>query len=194
MSYDYSDNFVFLNLAKSNLSNLPTQKSVYFTIQPPVAEFENNDVFLDPWFYRNGVFGNFDSVVGRGASGIVLSGDWFGSKAAFKFVEIGSQRVPDSRQLTDSLKLLNEKLLEMTTIQAIEGSKIVKFYGHYRLVSSVLQQPSSSIGNNFTLTTIHILLLFLESKLENSKNLRGHLLNLKRMKTWILKLKTFSMI
>ena len=124
------DEFTFWNLAKSNLSKLPKKKSVYFTIRPLVAEFEDNDDFLDPWFYRTGVFGTFDSVIGKGASATVLSGDWFGKRAAFKFVEIGVQKY--QHRIVDSLKVLNNNLSEMTSIQATEGSKILSFYGHYR--------------------------------------------------------------
>ena len=118
-----------LNLAKSNLSNLPSQKSVYFTVRPHVVKFEDEDDFLDPWFYRTGVFGTFDSVIGHGASGIVLRGDWFGRKAAFKFVDVGTQYDPEHHS---TLKTLNEKLLEITSIQEAEGRGILPFYGHYR--------------------------------------------------------------
>ena len=128
------DEFGKHDLAKSNLSNLPSKKSIYFTIRPLVAEFKQKGQldFSDPWFYRTGVFGTFDSVIGRGASGIVLSADWFGKKAAFKFVEIGPQKRPDSGLVKDGLKDLDQKISEMTSIQATEGSKIVSFYGHYR--------------------------------------------------------------
>ena len=57
----------------------------------------------------------FDSFVGQGSSGVVLSGKWFGKKAAFKFIEIGMKN-----------------WLELTSIQAAKGSKILEFYGHYR--------------------------------------------------------------
>ena len=119
-------------LAKSSLSNLPTKKSVFFAIRPFFGDGKNNTDFCDPWFYRTGVFGTFDSVIGQGAQGIVLSGDWFGRKAAFKFVEIGTQKMPDSKDLKDSMKMLNEKLSEMTSIQSTEGSKVLSFFGHYR--------------------------------------------------------------
>ena len=59
----YTNNY----LAESNLSNLPTKKSVYFTIRPLVGEFKDKPDFFDPWFYRNDVFGIFDSVIGQGA-------------------------------------------------------------------------------------------------------------------------------
>ena len=115
----------------SNLQNLPTTKSVYFLTRP----LEGNDLakadFCDPWFYRNGVFdGKFESAIGQGASGKVISGEWYGKKAAFKFVEIGYQKL--QIMVEDGLKTLDEKLSEMTSIQATKGSKIVQFYGHYR--------------------------------------------------------------
>ena len=47
-----------------------------------------------------------------------------------KFVKIGSQTYQTI--VRDSLKTLDEKLSEMTSIQSTVGSKIVKFYGHYR--------------------------------------------------------------
>ena len=87
--------------------------------------------FPDPWFYKTGVFdGKFDDVIGQGASGIVLKGEWFGRKAAFKFVEIGSQKYQERSDV--ALKSLNEKLTEMISIQSTAGSKIISFYGHYR--------------------------------------------------------------
>ena len=88
--------------------------------------------FPDPWFYKTGVLGEFNSVVGKGASGIVLSGNWFGMKAAFKFVEIGAEKLPESNKVEDGLKSFNKKLSEMTSIKDTSGSKIVSFYGHYR--------------------------------------------------------------
>ena len=113
------------------LSNLPTKKSIFFTTRPLPDEFEKKNDFPDPWFYRTGVFdGKFSSAVGQGASGVVLSGEWYGKKAAFKFVEVGNQ--VDQSYAIDSLKTLNEKLSEMTSISALAGSKIVSFYGHYR--------------------------------------------------------------
>ena len=115
----------------SNLSNLPTEKSVYFVTRPLVDNDVTNNDFCDPWFYRNGVFdGKFDSAIGQGASGRVVSGEWYGKKAAFKFVEMQNQEF--EKKAADALKVLDDKLSEMTSIQATKGSKIVKFYGHYR--------------------------------------------------------------
>ena len=111
-----------------SLSNLPTQKSVYFITRPLV---ESNPDFDDPWFYKTGVFnGKFDSLIGQGASASVISGEWAGKKAAFKFVEVGIQKYQEDAG--DVLKTLNDKLSEMTSIQATKGSKIISFFGHYR--------------------------------------------------------------
>ena len=113
------------------LSNLPSQKSIYFTTRPLPDEFKQQNVFPDPWFYKTGVFnGKFNSVIGQGAAGTVVSGEWFGKPAAFKFVEIGAQK--EQKTIKDSLKTLDEKLSEMISIQSAVGSKIVSFYGHYR--------------------------------------------------------------
>ena len=127
VDYAGSTGFDISNLGR--LSNLPSQKSVYFTTRPFEGEFEGKTNFPDPWFYRTGVFdGKLNSVIGQGASGTVLSGDWFGKKAAFKFVEIGAQKFQEK----NSLRNLDEKLSEMISIQSTRGSKIVSFYGHYR--------------------------------------------------------------
>ena len=114
-----------------HLSNLPTQKSVFFTTRPLPDVFRHQNEFEDPWLYRSGVFkGKFKSVIDQGASGIVLKGEWFGMKAAFKFVEIGVQKVSNS--VEEGLKTLDQKLSEMISLQSTSGSKIVSFYGHYR--------------------------------------------------------------
>ena len=115
----------------SNLSNLPTQKSIFFTTRPLPDEFKEQSVFPDPWFYETGVFdGKFVRVIGNGAAGTVVEGEWFGQRAAFKFVDIGNQRKSDT--MRDGLKSLDKKLSELTAIQATKGSKIVSLYGHYR--------------------------------------------------------------
>ena len=38
------------------LSNLPSQKSIYFTTSRLPDKFKEQNEFLDPWFYRTGVF------------------------------------------------------------------------------------------------------------------------------------------
>ena len=128
---DDCDAFTSWNLEGSNLSNLPTKKSIYFTIRPLPDDFKDKGDFLAPWFYQTGFYGNCDTVIGQGASGVVLSGDWFQKKAAFKFVEIGKQKMLGS--LTeDHLKAMDQNLSEMTWNQSTKGSKIISFYGHYR--------------------------------------------------------------
>ena len=119
------------DLDEENLKNLPEQKSIFFITRPLDSNDESKAGFLDPWFYRTGVFGGkFVKIIGRGASGTVISGEWYGKKAAFKFVEVGTQKF--QKDVIDSLKSLDDKLSEMTSIQATKGSKIVQFYGHYR--------------------------------------------------------------
>ena len=128
---DYQGQTHFKTRNLGFLSNLPCQKSVYFTTRSLPDQFKEESKFPDPWFYRTGVFnGKFVSVVGQGAAGIVISGEWFGKKAAFKFVEIGAQKFQQT--VPDTLKNLDRKLSEMTSIQSTAGSKIVAFYGHYR--------------------------------------------------------------
>ena len=113
-----------------NFGNLPTQRSVYFSTRTLVGTDGSKSDFFNPWFYRTGVFdGKFKSVVGQGTSGKVISGEWYGKKAAFKFVEVDSQN--DQRKLKD-LKTLNEKLSEMSSLEATKCSKIASFFGHYR--------------------------------------------------------------
>ena len=104
-----------------------------FTSQPDRfrASSKKKSEFQDPWFYETGVFdGKFSSIIGQGAAGTVISGEWFGKKAAFKFVQIGTQKFEE--QSHDALRCLNEKLSEMISIQSTFGSRIVSFYGHYR--------------------------------------------------------------
>ena len=126
---NYNGNLAYLD--EENLKNLPEQKSVFFITRPLDSNDESKADFLDPWFYRTGVFdGKFVKIIGRGASGTVISGEWYGKKAAFKFVEVGTQKF--QKDVIDSLKSLDDKLSEMTSIQATNGSKIVQFYGHYR--------------------------------------------------------------
>ena len=129
VTYGGNTQFDMANL--DYLSNLPSQKSVYFTTRPLLDEHKEQNEFQRPWFYKTGVFnGKFDCAIGKGAAGTVIRGAWFGKKAAFKFVEIRNQKLPDF--VEDGLKTLDEKLSEMTSIQSTVGSKIVSFYGHYR--------------------------------------------------------------
>ena len=127
----YDGTTQFENNKLDHLSNLPTETSIFFTTRPFPDEFEEKNDFLDPWFYLTGVFdGEFHSVVGQGASGIVLNGVWYEKKAAFKFVEVGTQTFQDSTE--DAIKSLDGKLSEMIAITELMGSKIISFYGHYR--------------------------------------------------------------
>ena len=128
---DYTGVTQFDSFNLDYLSNLPTQKSVYFTTRQLDDEFEAKPDFLNPWFYQTGIFdGEFNSVIGQGATGTVIRGKWCGKKAAFKFVKIENQK--SQKDISDTVKSLNEKLSEMASIQATKGSKIISFYGHYR--------------------------------------------------------------
>ena len=116
-----------------NLPNLPDQRSVYFTIRPIFGDARQRNDFQAPWFYQTGVFNGYcQSLIGKGASGTVLRGEWYGKNAAFKFVEVKDQKWQVTTE--KALKTLDETLSEMITIQATKGSKIVSLYGHYRLV------------------------------------------------------------
>ena len=114
-----------------HLSNLPRQKSIYFTTRPLRDDFKQQNEFQDPWFYKTGIFDEkFSSVIGRGAAGTFVCGEWFGKPAAFKFNNIGSLKYPIF--IKDCLKTLDEKLSKMISIQSVVSSKFVSFYGHYR--------------------------------------------------------------
>ena len=134
VSYDGRTSYRIFSL--DHLSNLPSQKSVYFSTRPFPDDFKQQNEFPDPWFYKTGVFdGKCDSLIGQGAAGTVISGEWFGKKAAFKFVEIKFVDIgieESTKNMTDNLHRLDKKLSEMISIQSTVGSKIVSFYGHYR--------------------------------------------------------------
>ena len=128
---DYYGNTCFEINNLGHLSNLPTKKSIFFKTLPFPVELEDKADFPEPWFYRTGVFdGKFRSVIGQGSSGMVIKGEWYGKKAAFKFVEVGNQTF--QKYTGDAIKSLEEKLSEMITISALVGTKIVSFYGHFR--------------------------------------------------------------
>ena len=55
---------------------------------------------------------------------------WHGEEAAFKFVPVKAQQALES--VTDALADLATRLNEMTTLQAMTGSSILKILGHYR--------------------------------------------------------------
>ena len=95
------------------------------------AYFEHID---SEWKLKSTAKPKFDSIVGQGAYGLVLSGDWCGKKAAFKFIEIGTNKFRESTG--NDLKNQNDRLSELSSIQATNGSKILDFYGHYRLIET----------------------------------------------------------
>ena len=135
---------------------------------------------MNPWFYRTGVFdGKFESVIGQGASGTVISGEWFDVKAAFKFVEIETRKWP--KYITEGLKILDDKLSEMTSLRETNGSKIVSFYGHYRYLNFPGQIHIS--GNNYTSTTTLVLLFFSNLKLKKSTKPRVYFTTPKQVET-----------
>ena len=117
----------------SNLSSLPTSKSIFFSIEPfeCFCDTKCDSDLPNPWFYQNGVFnGQFDCRIGKGASGTVLHGFCHGVEAAFKFIDVGEQKF--KKKVQEHLVDLNRKLAEMKKVQTTIGSKIVKFYGHFR--------------------------------------------------------------
>ena len=121
----------YLNL--SSMLNLPTSKSIFFSIEPfeCFCDQKCDSDLSNPWFYNNGLFdGQFDFQVGKGAYGIVLHGYCHGIEAAFKFIDIGKQQ--PLQYVSYCLDELKRKLGEMRSIQATKGSKILEFYGHYR--------------------------------------------------------------
>ena len=131
------------DLDEENLKNLPEQKSIFFITRPLDSHDESKAGFLDPWFYRTGVFdGKFVKIIGRGASGTVISGEWYGKKAAFKFVEIGAEKFKE--KMADGLKTLDKSFSEMVSIESTVGSKIVLFYGHYR--QQIHQDDNPKLG------------------------------------------------
>ena len=114
-----------------NLQNLkltlPPEKSIYFSVK----KIDDDITLADPWFYQSGVYqGCFESKIGSGASGTVVRGKWNGKPAAYKFVSIGEQKFQEKTK--DALAPLNKKLDEMTSMKSISGSKMVRFFGHYR--------------------------------------------------------------
>ena len=106
----------------AKLSNLPTQKSVYFKTQPFADKFENKVDFPSPWYYETGVFGFFSSKVGQGTSGTTLRGVWFGCEAKFEFVEIETDN--------SARKKPSEKISEIQSIPINEASNQVEFFAH----------------------------------------------------------------
>ena len=130
---DYSAESQFDEWSLSDLSNLPTSKSVFFSVEPLkcFCDQKCDSDLSTPWFYKNGVFdGKLDEIIGNGTSGVVLHGLCHGVEAAFKFIEIGRQNWQEYAE--DGIAELNRQLGEMGSIQTTEGSKIVSFFGHFR--------------------------------------------------------------
>ena len=100
-------------------------KSAFFTI------VKTDDINIG----GPGIFpGNFTCRKGSGGEGCVLEGEIPGKrknkKAAYKFVDVLSQQ--DKKSATEALKNMRDKLSEMITMQALEGSSIMPFLGHFR--------------------------------------------------------------
>ena len=116
----------------SNLSNLPSSKSIFFSIESFECSCDDkcSSDLSSPWFYKNGVFdGRFDAIIGKGTS-VVLHGFWHGIEAAFKFVPIQNRQYREFG--SGSSAEVSRKIGEMKSVQTTAASKIVKFYGHYR--------------------------------------------------------------
>ena len=120
VNFDDTTEYDICGLSKSNLSNIPKVKSIWFTV--------------DNWTYTNGVYpGNFEGVLGSGGEGTVIEGEWNGESAAFKFVKI--EEDPNTQQKFKSVEAgledLKRRLNEMELLTSIESPTIVKFFGHY---------------------------------------------------------------
>ena len=138
-SYTVNSDYEGYNL--DYLSNLPSQKSVYFITRPlhPDDEVMAQNSFLAPWRYKTGVFdGKFVSMIGKQAAGkynsagIFISGYWFGKRAAYKFVRIGTQEYLE--KVRDSLRILNVRytLGSMIDDKIISSFGLYSWFGHYR--------------------------------------------------------------
>ena len=120
VNFDDTTEYDICGLSKSNLSNIPKVKSIWFTV--------------DNWTYTSGVFpGDFEEKLGSGGEGTVIRGKWNGEPAAFKFVRIEEDEIPQRRSETveAGLKDLNKRLNEMEQLTSIESPTIIKFFGHY---------------------------------------------------------------
>ena len=109
-----------------SLSNVPSIESIYF----PIKSFPSGNL-ASPFHYENGVYpGNFCQVIGKGAEGIVIQGNWGNEKAAYKFVEVRDQKFIE--KVKDNLADMNARVREMIEMESITGSNILKFNGHFR--------------------------------------------------------------
>ena len=124
-------NYDFYKLASFGLKNLPSVKSIYFSVR----SFETGSL-LHPWTYTSGVYpGCYSKVVGLGGEGIVIQGKWASIKAAYKFVPLRNQKL--TTHANEALTDLYDKLSQMIEMDATKGSKILNLLGHFRLVCSV---------------------------------------------------------
>ena len=111
----------------------PAIKSIFFAVHsfPCTCAVECAGDLSNEWFYQNGVYpGRFGDVIGSGAEGIVVSGIWHGEEAAFKFVPVRAQQFPMFSG--DGVADLATRLNELTTMQSVTGTCILKMLGHYR--------------------------------------------------------------
>ena len=131
LNYEDDSQYDFASLA--SLSNITTIKSILFAVKsfPCTCPTQCAGDLSKEWFYKNGVYpGQFGQIIGSGGEGVVVSGFWHGEEAAFKFVPVRAQQFSEFAK--DSLADLATRLNEMTTLQAMTGSSILKILGHYR--------------------------------------------------------------
>ena len=126
LEYKGQSQYDFYKLGTFGLKNLPSVKSIYFSVR----SFETGNL-PHPWTYTSGVYpGFYSQVVGFGGEGIVIQGKWAGIKAAFKFVQLRNQKI--SNDATESLNGLYDKLSQMIEMDTTSGSKILNLLGHFR--------------------------------------------------------------
>ena len=114
------------NYDLSNLNNLPSIKSVFFSIK----NFASGNIG-EPWCYTTGVYdGKFGRVIGKGGEGTVIEGEFNGQPAAFKFVQMKGLRL--NKKYDENMKDMNERLKEMTEMMATPGNSILPFQAHFR--------------------------------------------------------------
>ena len=117
----YYDNF-----GLSNLNNLPSVKSVFFSIK----KFSTGNVG-EPWYYTTGVYdGKFGQLVGKGGEGIVIQGEWNGQPAAYKFVAMKGLKL--NQIWGHNMEDMEGRLKEMTEMMATSGDAILPFKAHFR--------------------------------------------------------------
>ena len=130
---NYEDDSQYDRYSLASLSNIPSVKSIFFAVIsfPCRCATRCAGDLANEWFYQNGVYpGQFGQIIGSGGEGVVVSGFWHGEEAAFKFVPVRAQQFLELAEV--SLADLATRLNEMTTLQAMTGSYILKILGHYR--------------------------------------------------------------